>query len=577
MTIGPLLSRPSLRGIEARAGIESFAHHLCSALGLPQVKVTWTSGTSTAAINQRGDMLLSDLGDSSIVTRATLSRYAGFVLHELLHRKYTDFSVRDFRPFVDRLHNALEDAWIERRAIRSGLTGNIAGLLHSLIAGMVAEDKAQAIDWADAAQLPYSLAIFARGYGVTVPTPAQVLPIWQEAADRVDACQSSADTLRLAEWVFDQLKLQQDQGNQGDAPEDKPADQSGDQSGNQDGDQDGDQEGGQDGTQAGDKDGDEGPQEGPGSAQDAPERDGEGQGKGKPSEPADAGPIKGEIDELTQARQVEPTLEDQKGAPGGSYTREQVLKSRISSMGETWGTDAKVPPALRHEVRRLFENSAREWKEGGFKSGALHRPALVKVPTGAREVFARRFSEDGVDSAVAILLDVSMSMAPALTFFNGTEDRRRALAAGSRMDIAAGACIALIDTLAQAGAESMVLAFGRHSCVIKPFSMPWRKAVPIIRGVALQGDTNDFAACRFATEALMAHPAQRKVLIAIGDGCGELTRTAKQADAARALGIQVIGIGIQSDVRPTWGPDAVNIDKVEDLGSVAFSRLKAAA
>lgn len=577
MTIGPLLSRPSLRGIEARAGIESFAHHLCSALGLPQITVVWTPGMSTAAINQRGDMHLSDLGDSSVVTRSTLSRYAGFVLHELLHRKWTDFSVRDFRPYVDRLHNALEDAWIERKAIRSGLTGNVTGLLHSLIAGMVAECKAQPIDWSDPAQLPFSLAIHARGYGVTVPTPAVVLPIWAEASRRLDFCLSSADTLKVAEWVFDQLKLQQDQGNQGDAPEDKPADQSGDQSGDQDGDQDGDQEGGQDGTQAGDKDGDEGPQEGPGSAQDQSEGDGQGSGKGEESEPSDAGPISGEIDENTQARPVEPTLENDRGAPGGTYTREQVLKTKISSIGETWGGDAKVPPALRHQVRRLFENSAREWREGGFKSGTLHRPALVKVPTGAREVFARRFSQDGVDSAVAILLDVSMSMCGALTFFSGSDDRRKALAKGSNMDIAAGACLALIDTLAQAGAESMVLAFGRHSHVVKPFGMPWRKAVPIIRSVGLQGDTNDFAACRFATEALMAHPAERKVMIAISDGCGEKARTSKQVQAAKDLGIQVIGIGVQYDVSETWGDESVKINSVQDLGTVAFSRLKAAA
>lgn len=548
MNIGPLLSRSSLLGIEARAGVEAFAHHLCSALGLPQVQVRWTPGMATAAINQHGDMLLSDLGDAQKVTRSTLARYAGFVLHELLHRKWTDFGARDRRPYVDSLHNALEDAWIERRAIRSGLTGNTQGLLHALIAQMVSEALPQVKDWAAPGQLPFSLAVYARGYGVTVPTPAQVLPIWREAADRLDACQSSHDTLELARWVFDQLQQQQqpDPGQQPEPQQPAPGQQPGEEEG-----QDGEGQGGE---------------EGEGEAQ------GQGEGQG---EPADAGPVSGQIKANTQAHEVEPNLPRQDNAPGGSYSSTEVLNNGAPGlMGHPyWGSGVTVPPSLRYQVRRLFENSAKEWREGGFKSGTLHRAALPKVMTGAREVFARRMSEEGVDSAVAILLDISGSMYPVMINVRNNPGAAK----GTRIDIAVGACIALLDTLAQAQAQTMVLAFGEESHIVKPFSMPWRKVVPTLQRINMQGDTNDFAATRYATECLMRHPAERKVLMVLTDGVGNVEATRSQAEAARALGIKVIGIGIQTDASRTWGDDSVIIDRVADLGTVAFGKMKAAA
>ena len=572
MTIGPLLSRSSLLGIEARAGVESFAHHLCSALDLQPVRVRWVDGIQTAAISQYGDMMLADIGDAQTVTRSTLVRYAGFVLHELLHRKWTDFNARDYRPYVDRLHNALEDAWIERKAIRSGLTGNAGGLLHALIGQMVDEALAQVQNWADAGQLPFSLAIFARGYGVTVPTPAQVLPIWEEASARLDACQSSHETLELARWVFDQLQQQQ-QGQQ--QPQQKPDQQKPGQQGQQQADQ------GQDGKQ-----GQEGKDGKPGQGKEADgQADGQAEGKangngqdGKAQgKPADAGPVSGEIKENTRATEVEPSLHQQYGSPGGTYSSTSVLNTKAPSLMDKpyWGNGVTVPPALRYQVRRLFENSAKEWREGGFKSGTLHRASLPKVMTGAREVFARRMSEDGVDSAVVILLDISSSMfprpRPELLLLDDP-----GLAKGTRIDVAAGACIALMDTLAQAGAESMVIGFGEQAHILKTFSMPWRKAVPTLQRVALQGNTNDYAATRYATEALMRHPAERKVLMVLTDGVGNVDKTQRQAEAARALGITVIGIGIQKNATLTWGDDAAEIKTVADLGKVAFSKMAAA-
>jgi hypothetical protein len=582
-SITPLLSRPHVMGFEARAGLESFARTLCGSLGLPPVKVKWAD-VSTAAISQGGTMYLSDIGDATKVPRNILARYAGYIVHELLHRKYTDFKARDLRRYVDRLHNALEDAWIERKAIASGLTGNVEPLLHTLLRGLI--DEAKGVDFAALENLPFSLAVYARRYGVNVPVPAALLPVWQEAAQRLDACTSSHDTLELARWVFEQIKsAAQDQGqDQGQPGQDgEPQDAEGEGEGQAEGDGGGEAEGEGQGEAQGEAQG-----EGKGSA----EGEGEGEGSGKAAgqgegegEPADAGPVTKAPTEHQGAREVEPGLPRDDAAPGGSYSSTEVLRSGAPDLMpfEAWATDVPVPAALRYQVRRLFENSAREWREGGFRSGTLHRPALAKVATGQAEVFARRFAEDGVDSAVAILLDVSGSMFPSTMARSILRQGKATWEAiqspppsKSRISTAVGCTSVLLNTLAQAGAESMVITFGTESRIIKTWAQPWRKVLPTLRAISYEGDTNDFAGCRYATEALMRHPAQRKVLIAITDGEGEY-RTHKQVEAARALGITVLALGIQMDASETYGAGTVRVDQVADLGSVALDRLAKAA
>lgn len=534
-TVAGILAR-RVRGYEARKGIEAFAHHLCAALRLPPVVVTWTDSTNTAAMSQAGTMLLADMRDDEVIDRARVARLAAFVLHELLHRRYTDFAARDDRPYVDALHNALEDAWIERRAARDALVGNCRPLLTLLVQDMVREAMAQVTDWADPRQYPFALAVLARGYGVTVPVPHAILPAFQRAAAQVDACQSSHDTLALARDLFDALQLpQQPQGDQG---------QDGQQQA-QDGQQDGEEGAAQDGQPNG--------QEG---AQEGNRQDGQQQ-----ETPQDAGPARVPSDD-TQAREVEPR-DGQATGPGGSFTATGGKGSPSLYDGDRWGSTIAAPARLRHDVRRMFENTAREWKDAGYRSGSLHRGSLHRVALDRPDIFARRMSADGIDSAVAILLDVSYSMT----------DMDYGM---SRISCAVDACAMLLDCLAQAGADAMVLGFGYQTHMLKGLRQPWRQAMPTLRRVKLEGHTNDFHALRTAHDALLAHPAQRRVVLAITDGQGNFCRTREQRLAGEALGIQHYGIGIGEDVTYTWGQASVTIRNPADLGTVALSQLRRA-
>ena len=201
-------------GWEFRPAITLFAHKICAALTLPEVTIEWCEGTQTAAISSKGKIRLANVKDDAILTRKDLSKYAGFVVHELLHRKYTNFNVRGSNQYIDALHNAIEDAWIESKAINANLTGNIAELLGTLIDDMSTQalthvqSDGSKIDWSDPAQYPFVLAVYARPHAtIKVPVAKGLKPIFDEAVRRTAHCNSSFDTLAVAVWVYERLNV----------------------------------------------------------------------------------------------------------------------------------------------------------------------------------------------------------------------------------------------------------------------------------------------------------------------------------------------------------------------------------
>jgi len=147
------------RGYEFKRAVVIAIHKICSDLGLNAVEVQWDGGVQTACINKSGSVRLANVKDDAVLTQGDLMRYVGMAVHEILHWMYTDFdavhSAYAHGQYIAQLHNALEDAWIEGKGIKAGLTGNIEELLSALINGMVAEGlayknrKGEPIDWSD--------------------------------------------------------------------------------------------------------------------------------------------------------------------------------------------------------------------------------------------------------------------------------------------------------------------------------------------------------------------------------------------------------------------------------------------
>jgi len=530
-----LMDRRTVRGWELRHGIEQFAQQTAAHLNLRGIQVVWQPIT-TAAINGSGTMILAAVKDDAVINRATLVRYVGFVLHELLHRKYSRFDVNGDTDYLRRLHNAVEDAWIERRAIAQGLTGNIKGVLTELVQQIVNESLTNAKDWADPSVYPFALAVYARGYGIDVPLAQGLEPIFAEASARIDKAKSSTDTLQIAEWVFKQL-------NQ--LPERQP------EQGKQDGDQseqpeqgDGQNEAQGEGDAQGDAQGEQSQQSQGGQSQ-----GGQGKQPGQATAPAPG----------QQSIEVEPTLPAADWGNVGTYWNGAGVTLPGKHLDEQPVRDLSqraVPGRLRHEVRRIFENSAMTMFTRNRKAGAINVHALSRAGVTDR-VFQQRRDVEGIDSSVVICLDVSSSM-----FGN--------------MDTLASVGAMLTDTLLAAQVQTAIVSFGTYASLVSNFGQPAQKVRHALSRLKRGGDTNDYAAVRMAADMLLPRSEERKVIFVVTDGKGSPVQCKEQCRAAQALGITVIGIGIQENVGDVY-PNAVRINSVEDLGGVVFSQIKIAA
>jgi Mg-chelatase subunit ChlD len=537
-----------LNGYEFRLAIESACHKICSELSLRDVTVAWTEIT-TARINARGDIELANVADDAIIDRKTFDKYVGFILHELLHRKYTDFGAQGDNQYIDQLHNAVEDAWIENTCIAEGLVGNCEGLLTTLIDGM-STDALGAWDdkWHHPARYPYLLAVYARKHAkVKLPLADGLQPIFDGACARLATAKSSYDTLAIAQWVFAQL---QDIDNQKPQGQDQGQDQ-------------GDQEGQGQGDGQGQGNGAETDQKGSTS----PDQ-GEGKGEGATPRPNPTGkavsPVKKNGD-VVKARPVEPFTKAPDGAgAGGTYSKAFGITKRGHACSRAqFKADVNVGAKLRYEVRKMFENTGTDDFQNNRKSGSINSRALHKISVGSDRLFKRRFEIEGIDSAVVIVLDVSQSM-----FANDIEK--------SPMQCAINACASLLDALNKAGVDTALLTFGDEVGVAKGFKDNAKKTIDKLKFTGSGGCTNDYFAVRYAHELLHGHSAKRKVCFVLTDGEGMVTETKAQVDSGENLGITTIGLGIQQNVSNVYKHN-VTVRDVQSIGTVAFNKIKLVA
>lgn len=547
-----------MRGHELHEAVEAACHKVCSALGLRPVTVEWSPYIPTAAISNSGRIILKDVASDAIVHKTMLERYVGFVVHELLHRKYTDFSARDGRQYVDSLHNAVEDIWIERQGIKAGLTGNITALLTVLIDGMVREALAAKIDWADPQQYPFALAVHGRRYARRVPLAQGLGPIFDEASKRIDSCLNSHDTLAVAVWVFDQLQSV-------DQPQDQPQDGEGDST---DGGEDGEAGEGT-GEDSGEADG-ESEGEGTGEGDDGAGDDSEGTGEGS-GEAGDAGPAT-KPTANGPAREVEPSCPDAgEAGGGGTYCRERSAPEwdqPIEPGYRTFDTRSIGGAKLRYEVKTLFDNSARTDWAINRKAGALNVRALPSLATGSDRVFKRRDEVEGIDSAVVILLDASNSMYDNET--NTTTGKRECY-----MDHAVPAVVAIHQAVKAAGGDVLVAAFGRTVSKVADWSAPTVKVAKALERVPDNGCTNDARAIRFCGDLLLKRSEARRILFVLTDGDGDVEMARANVDTLERLGVTVIGIGIGLDVSKVY-PNNIRVNDASALAAASFKQIKLA-
>lgn len=217
-----------------------------------------------------------------------------------------------------------------------------------------------------------------------------------------------------------------------------------------------------------------------------------------------------------------------------------------------------IPAKLRYEIRKMFENSGTEEFNINRRTGSLNINALSNIGHSDR-LFKRRHEVAGVDSAVTIVLDCSGSM----DFYG-------------RMPNAVNVCYALLTVLAASGVATSVVTFNHSISVLKPWAMPVPRSKELLESISPTGNTNDYSALSFAHGLLLRRPEARKVCFVLTDGEGDPDATRAQCHSGARLGVTTIGVGILENVGHVY-PNAVYVNNVADLGTVAFNKLKLAA
>jgi len=524
------------KGYEFKSGLDTFVQKLL-AVSDKQPFLVYFKG-SGAATNCYTTIYLPAIRDDAVLHRSKLERYCGYILHEWSHIQYTkNIYIENHHPnegYVRQLWNALEDGWIEQKTINEGFVPNAPRLFTTLVEGIYREALDANIDWNDPRQWPFALAVWSRKYVTIRPAVApEIAAIFDEAVSR--PANHSSDNLEIAKWVYTQLSKHLEQN----PTLDNPA-----------------------------------PQQGEGEQGEGEQGEGESQGDGE------QGASNGDLDKVTDPTAVEPTPEEHIESASEREKREsssdyrdiavpvggEEVQPPCASSGVLYQPTA-TPARLRYELNRLFEGSAREQHNHGQRAGQVNVGALYRHSFDDA-VFSRRQEEEGIDTALYILIDVSGS----------TSNRRGDRNGPTIFQAEFSAAHAIIDALRGANVQIAVDAFASYIAQIAD----WGAGIAKFKsnhahayGAAGSG-TDDYAAVRHAHKRLLARPEKRKVLLVFTDGKGREDKVREQCEVGTNLGITTIGIGIGVNVGGVY-PQSVYVDSISELASVSLKQIKLAA
>jgi Cobalamin biosynthesis protein CobT VWA domain len=549
---------------------------------------------------------------------------AAYTVHELLHALWTDWDVVKQSKIegLGSLVNAIEDNRIEGRASRGDLiqVSEARRLLEALndhITTRALGTKGFALDAPEQFSFVLNLVLFREklGYRSTFPANwrARVNPAWlplfDHALARFDALGSTGDALALAR----ELKaLAAKTPKAKPKPATPPPPQGKPQGEPQpaamprekeivEGEGEGEGKGEGEGEGEGDK-GQKSPPTAKGEGEDA-KRDGEpeavpgaSKGQGEPAEPAEpddkpepadaksgdanrAG--RGAVD-MTDATQeyneasLDDLARDAAKDKGKSLELVQMLARDASIMLNVPmlqnaecknGGDPKLagaaiasPAKLRRHLTLAVKSPERVAIERRQTSGRVDLRNLTGIATGAENIFRRRVESEGREAAVTLLLDVSGSMK------------------GSRLDAARAMAVHMGDALKAAGVKFEIAAFDSFNLwTPKPFAKGWandtRRAVAGLRSAGGTAMLSAMKAC--AERLLKIGGVSRRILFTLTDGQDDYPAAADAALCAyyQAKGVEIVGIGLMTDVKYPFNGRAVYVPNCASLSTLGLAQL----
>lgn len=259
--------------------------------------------------------------------------------------------------------------------------------------------------------------------------------------------------------------------------------------------------------------------------------------------------------------------------------------------------DHMVGPLQKDLERAISARSLSQWQPG-HRSGRLNASALSRVPTGDTRVFRRKTEVTTKDVAVELVVDISGSMS------------------GSKVATASKTAYALASVLERIGIPCEVICFTTGGALFddraqmdaemkkigRPYSRMESLYMPVLKSFAerltpdvrkrfawlpnaegLMANNVDGECVEVAARRLLTRKENGKIMLVLSDGAPHASgRTVelsahlkKTVQAITKAGVNVVGIGIESNAVATYYPKYMVLNNVSELPVLVMKELRA--
>ena len=219
-----------------------------------------------------------------------------------------------------------------------------------------------------------------------------------------------------------------------------------------------------------------------------------------------------------------------------------------------------ISRALRTKLQGLLQSQVLR-RSSPSRHGRLSTHKLYRLAVHDSRLFLKSESVTGLDTAVHMLLDISGSMT-------------------SRIDLACAACYSVALTLAAIPGISVgVSAFPADyvedvTATIYPLLRHGERVVNSF-GVEAHGSTPLTEAMWYVLGMLSTRPEHRKIVLVVTDGYPDDPETTKETiTVAQRMGMEVLGIGINTPIISTIIPVSETITDIRELAPAMFRLLQ---
>jgi cobaltochelatase CobT len=541
------------------------------------VEVVIDSSVATAATDGK-KIFIPNWGFSS--SQETLDIVSGLVVHEAMHCKHTNFSVNTGQhgEFVRYLANVLEDVWGEKAQSRShpGAPGMILVALKAMIGMGKFGGPQKAVKIEPSQAIGAWLLFRLRAEYLEQACLSQQAKDWESLARKmlgkklirkiwsialqVQSCDSTARALEIALEIKSALKDASEEKDEADDSQPEPTDEN--------------------------KESNSGSDSGKSSSASGTGKDGAVEEEAGDSSDLDKPSAKERAKNAKKAINVAPgsTKSLDLGEIMGEFVQQIQAQSRggfainngpISSgfkknvTDELRGMARRVAVKLGSRIETLIEARTDENSFLASSGRKINiRAALKCKTTGNYRIFSRREEEDGISTAISIVVDYSYSMNDPLT------------ANASRIGVAKAACMGLGDVLEKHHIPFCVYGFSEHLTALKGFDEAWKKKREFTERL---GDyTNTELGVLAAARDLFVRDETRKMMVIITDGApGDENQTLASMLEARRMGIEIAVVtigygGSMMELAMQHGFTHAKAENGDQLENAVFEAIKSA-